>query len=76
MNGITSADLDVILELIRNIKADYFKLFNETSNLVYKEKFEMITDIEKGIYLGNEKDVNRFWDFYEEYQSKDSDYNG
>ena len=71
---ISSAELDVILELIRSMKADFFMQFKKTNNPKFEELYNKVNTIESSIYLGNEKGINSFLEFYQDYKLNGGDF--
>lgn len=68
MNKISLADVDTSLELLRNIKAAYIKLYNKTKDVIYKEKIESVKKVENEIYNGNTEAVSIAYYLYDEYK--------
>ena len=67
----TLADVDTSLELLRNIKASYIKLYNKTKNSIYNEKLESVKKVEEAIYNGSTDAINMAYYLYNEYKEID-----
>ena len=62
------ADVDMALELLRNIKASYIRLYNDTKNDKYQEKLDAVKKVEKEIYNGSSDAINIAYYLYNEYK--------